>query len=390
MGTPRFVESYAGRGKVIAGMQIVTLKRAGLAIALVFLGIPLAMSVFASPQPASFRPAPPLDAAHPAVAKNDCTECHSEPRHTSVKAALTSDCTSCHSAKVALSAVTGEQPAPAELPSGKKRFPDEKTIVKSIDTSRLSVTSGMSVPLYYDRTRIGAAPNKMVLIPAGNFIMGTDIRFPDEGPQHTVYLKAFYIDKYEVTNLQYKKFIDATHRRSPLNFVNRTYPEGKADHPVTFVSWYDAQAYCKWAGKRLPTEAEREKAARGTDGRMFPWGNEFDVNAANTPIRWNVLHMEGDTTPVEAFKSGVSPYGVYDMSGNVWEWTSSWYKPYPGNTHITENYGEKYKVLKGGSWFDCSFYRCGVSAPVFNRSFFLRTTKNKSFGFRCAKDADKK
>ena len=90
--------------------------------------------------------------------------------------------------------------------------------------------------------------------------------------------------------------------------------------------------------------------------------------------------------PVGSFKSGVSHYGLYDMSGNVWEWTASDYEPYPGNKRINENYNEDYKTLKGGSWWDCTFYKCGISAPVYNRSFFLKTTKNESFGFRCAKD----
>jgi formylglycine-generating enzyme required for sulfatase activity len=367
-------------------MQSVIFKRTAVAVGLGCAGFFLAVTLMAAQHGAGAPAHVNLSPRHPPV-KNDCVECHSDPKHTSVKVALTAECTSCHSAKVALSAVE-QTPAPAGTTS-LKRFPDEKAIERSIDPNSLTVTSGMDVAMYYDKSRIGAAPNPMVLIPAGPFIMGTNIRFPDEGPQHTVTLKAFYMDKYEVTNLQYKKFIDATHRRSPDHFVNRTYPEGKADHPVTYVNWYDAKAYCEWAGKRLPTDQEWEKAARGTDGRMFPWGNEFNVNNANTPLRWNVLHTDGDTTPVGAFEGGVSPYGLYDMSGNVWEWTSSWYEPYPGNTHVTENYGEKYKVLKGGSWWDCSFYRCGISAPVFNRSFFLRTTKNKSFGFRCAKDADR-
>ncbi|MDH5693785.1 MAG: formylglycine-generating enzyme family protein [Gammaproteobacteria bacterium] len=249
------------------------------------------------------------------------------------------------------------------------------------------MTAGMQYPLYYETSRLGEDPNPMVTIPAGEFVMGTNNRLPDEGPEHKVTLPVFKIDIYEVTNLQYRKFINETRRRSPKHFRNRTFPEGKADHPVTYVSWKDADAYCKWAEKRLPTDEEWEKAARSTDGRYFPWGNEFNANYANSPHRWGNLNLEGDTSPVGSFEKGKSEYGVYDMSGNVWEWTDSWYKAYPGNTHDTENYGEKYKTLKGGSWWDCSFYQCGISAPVYNRSFFLRSTKNSSFGFRCAKDA---
>lgn len=176
-------------------------------------------------------------------------------------------------------------------------------------------------------------------------------------------------------------------RRSPPNYENRTWPEGKADHPVVFVSWMDADAYCRWTGKRLPTDEEWEKAARGEDGRRFPWGQQFAVELANTPQRWKELGREGDTLPVGSFPAGRSPYGLYDMSGNVWEWTASWHQAYPGNHSKSVSYGETYKTLKGGSWWDCSFYRCGISAPVYNRAFFLKTTRNSSFGFRCARSA---
>ncbi|MES1982072.1 MAG: formylglycine-generating enzyme family protein [Pseudomonadota bacterium] len=246
---------------------------------------------------------------------------------------------------------------------------------------------GMRYPMYSATSRIGAQPHEMVTIPAGEFIRGTNQRLPDEGPQHTANLEEFMLDRYEVTNLQYKKFIDATAHRSPDHFRNRTYPAGKADHPVTFVSWDDAVAYCAWAGKRLPTDQEWEKAARGTDGRVYPWGDEFDLENANMPLRWQALKQYGDTTPVGAFEKGVSPYGAYDMSGNVWEWTASWYEAYPGNTTPSESYGQRYKTIKGGSWFDCSIYKCGISAPVYNRAFFAQRTKNDTFGFRCAKDA---
>ena len=225
-----------------------------------------------------------------------------------------------------------------------------------------------------------SGPPGMILIPEGLFTMGSDDRWADEGPEHTVYLNGFYIDKFEVTNARYLKFARTTGRQVPLDRSGRRIPPGKDLHPVTYVTFFDANAYCHWAGRRLPTDKEWEKAARGTDGRWFPWGNDFDATKANVPQ----LKL-GDTTPVGQFPKGNSPYGVSDLSGNVWEWTSSWYKAYPGNNRPTENYGQKYRVLKGGSWIHCSGYKCGISAPNFNRSFFHPATKNSGFGFRCAR-----
>ncbi|MEK6749209.1 MAG: formylglycine-generating enzyme family protein [Pseudomonadota bacterium] len=304
----------------------------------------------------------------------DCPACHTDTQHKNVTPfPHNPDCVSCHANLVV--AQNTDQHAPVPEPTGNST------------TGSGNVYQGMQVPPYYKDSLRGADPNTMILIAAGPFTMGTDDRLPDEGPRHTVHLKSYYIDQWEVTNLQYRKFIEATHRRSPTHFAYRTFPEGKADHPVVFVSWTDADAYCHGAEKRLPTEEEWEKAARGPDGRIFPWGNEFDPLKANTPHRWGLAKKAGDTLPVGAFENGRSPYGVYDMTGNVWEWTSSWYLPHPGNTHVNENHGEKYKVLKGGSWWDCSFYKCGISAPAYNRGFFLKSTRNSSFGFRCAKDA---
>lgn len=221
----------------------------------------------------------------------------------------------------------------------------------------------------------------MVLVPAGEFTMGSNDWWPKSSPEHKKILNTFYIDKYEVTNKQYKEFVDSTGQPFPNHWENAKIPSGKENHPAVQVTWYEAEAYCKWNGKRLPTEAEWEKAARGTDKRVFPWGDKFDRDKANTP-----QHGKDDTMPVGSFKNGISPYGVHDMAGNVWEWTADWFKPYPGNTHPDENYGENYKVLRGGSFYDCTYYRCGISAPTYNKIFFQPSTKNKHFGFRCAKD----
>jgi formylglycine-generating enzyme required for sulfatase activity len=315
---------------------------------------------------------------HTVQATESCESCHAKIGLDPFKSGIAGDCKECHSSEDERDVV----------PVDEKKFIDPYADKLKIAPPP-EATAGMSVPWYYHDTRIGKDPSPMAYIPAGKFTRGTNNRLPDEGPQYTAETKAFWIDKYEVTNLQYKQFIDATNRKSPAHFRNRTYPEGKVDHPVVFVSWYDAYDYCKWAGKRLPTDIEWEKAARGSaDDRDYPWGDDFDVNKLNSPVRWKALNMEGDTTPVGSFEGGKSPYGVYDMAGNVWEWTDSWYTQYPGNKWPSENYGQLYKVLKGGSWWDCSYYQCGVSAPVFNRSYFKQNVKNSSFGFRCAKDAE--
>jgi formylglycine-generating enzyme required for sulfatase activity len=314
-----------------------------------------------------------------------CNACHEKEQVNVFNSHMAKDCQQCHTMDDKSPFIpVDDTPEKHDKPHFADPYADKLKVAPPPD-----MTAGMSVPMYYNETRIGKEPHQMVLIPAGKFIRGSDHRLPDEGPQYMAETKAFYIDKYEVTNLQYKQFIDATGRKSPNHFRNRTYPEGKVDHPVVFVSWYDAHDYCKWAGKRLPTDIEWEKAARGTkDDRDYPWGDDFDVNKVNSPVRWKSLNVEGDTTPVGSFEAGKSPFGLYDMAGNVWEWTDSWYVQYPGNNWPSENYGEQYKVLKGGSWWDCSYYQCGVSAPVFNRSYFKQGVKNSSFGFRCAKDAE--
>lgn len=221
----------------------------------------------------------------------------------------------------------------------------------------------------------------MVYIPEGEFNMGTDDRLRDEKPAHVVYVAGFYIDMFEVTNEDYKKFVDHTGYPAPDLWEEGTYPKNKAKHPVTYVSWHDANNYCKWAGKRLPGEMEWEKAARGTDSRVYPWGNEWDMYKSNNPLR-----EIGDTEPTGTYENGKSPYGLYDMSGNVWEWVDDHYYAHPGSDYVNPEFGAKYRMLKGGSYWDCSAYGCGISAPAYNRALFEPGVKGKTYGFRCAKD----
>lgn len=156
--------------------------------------------------------------------------------------------------------------------------------------------------------------NEWCYVPPGKFLCGDD--------EETVYLDAYYISRTPVTNAQYAKFVQATGHRAPEHWDGDTPPDEILDHPVTYVSWCDAQAYCEWAGVRLPTEEEWEKAARGTDGQKYPWGNE-EPTSGLCNFNMNV----GGTTPVGKYSpQGDSPYGCVDMAGNVWEWTESEYE----------------------------------------------------------------
>lgn len=254
-----------------------------------------------------------------------------------------------------------------------------------------------SEPLFVETALLQPAiEQKLVHIPAGYYIMGSPGRpaaegrgDADEGPPHEVFVGDFYIDLYETTNAHYQEYLEATGATPPLLWRRGVFPEALANHPVVYVSWYDAEAFCGWVGKRLPTEEEWEKAARGDDRRHFPWGIQFDHQKANSPQYWLAQGIDvsrGSTMPVGSFESGKSPYGLYDMAGNVYEWVNNWYLPYPGNQEPNVHYGQKNKVLRGGSWYDCLSYGCGLSAPVYNRSRFTPEIKNKGFGFRCASD----
>ncbi|MDH5526301.1 MAG: formylglycine-generating enzyme family protein [Nitrospirota bacterium] len=207
-----------------------------------------------------------------------------------------------------------------------------------------------------------ATPAGMVLVPAGPFVMGTDKTdegeasehglpytwYSDATPRRTVELPAYYIDTFEMTNAEYLQFLNGTDLpvAPPHGWNDNRPPDGTNDEPVTGLNWYEAQFACLFFGKRLPSEAEWEKAARGPDGNLFPWGNTFDASRANVATGAE----GGRKLPVGSLPAGASPYGVQDMIGNAWEWTRDWYAPYPGSTHKSENYGKRFKVIRGNSY----------------------------------------
>lgn len=240
----------------------------------------------------------------------------------------------------------------------------------------------------------------MIAVPAGDFAMGTDREQSDEQdrPAHHVHLAAYRIDKYPVTNAQYARFVAATGHRPPLDWKDGKIPDGELMHPVTMVSWFDAKSYAAWAKKRLPTEAEWEKAARGTEGRRWPWGDAMDAGRLNT------YYSVGHATDVTAYPAGASPYGVMDMAGNVSQWTEDDFLPYPGSDAPKELFqgkvavantpqdralkvvdlvpvGARYKVLRGGSWKSDPFSTSG-----YHRISQWANYASDFFGFRCAEN----
>lgn len=242
-------------------------------------------------------------------------------------------------------------------------------------TETMTPTEGVFPAVFMD-----AKGGLMVLVRQGQFVMGSEGGDPDEQPVHTVYLDAFYIDKYEVTNALYGMCVDAGICKWP-DKTTKYKDSHYSKRPVVWVSWEMAKMYCEWRGSRLPTEAEWEKAARGVDGRTFPWGEEIDRTYAN--------FMGIDTMPVGSYPKGASPYGVYDMAGNVREWVSDWY----GEAYYSISPGSnpsgppksEFRVLRGGAWFSNEM---NVRSPD-------RFTSNQSLdnfggvGIRCARGTDR-
>jgi formylglycine-generating enzyme required for sulfatase activity len=266
-----------------------------------------------------------------------------------------------------------------------------------------------------------AAPAGMVPIPGGAFTMGTDEGMPFEGPAHRVRVSPFFMDRHEVTNREFARFVKATHHRTESEkqgwsgvFDPRTkgwvsqkgadwrHPEGpssrhRAKEPVVHVSWDDAAAYCAWAGKRLPTEAEFERAARGgREGALYPWGDSYQLKGRFQTNVWQGTFPEKDRgedgfpglAPVGRFPP--NPYGLHDVSGNVWEWTADWFAHDTYGTTPQDALdpqgppsGEE-KVIRGGSWLCSDNYCTGYRAAA--RQKTPRDSGLNNLGFRCVKD----
>lgn len=247
------------------------------------------------------------------------------------------------------------------------------------------------------------AKDEMIRIPAGWFLMGSNKKvdrnaYLTEFPQHRVYVDAFDIDQYEVTVVQFLRFVLAT-GRSPLldwRYDGGNFQVTMASHPVMHVTWFDADAFCRWAGKRLPTEAEWEKAARGEDGRIYPWGNQpagltrsnFGRTGLSGPVRAREerLMLYPPIISVDKYENGVSPYGAYQMAGNVAEWVADWYdaryyKTAPERNPKGPEQGSQ-RAFRGGGWMDST-----PSVRSAQRNGADPNTKMNWLGFRCARDA---
>jgi serine/threonine protein kinase/formylglycine-generating enzyme required for sulfatase activity len=255
------------------------------------------------------------------------------------------------------------------------QLPTVPPTVESKDTPPVVSAQPSPNPLLPRVIDSGTGP--MMLVPETEFVMGTDDGVINEAPRHTVKLPAFYIDKYEVTNRLYREFCDDTGRTYPPNPSWDSHYFDKADYPVMNVSWYDARAYAVWAGKRLPTEAEWELAARGPNGNVFAWGNEFRDNAANLAGAADGYKY---TAPVGTFKLDVSQFGVVDMVGNVSEWIEDTYTFYSGNPQELPE-GERLNRVVRGAGMDFGSDYAHLSS---RRSRAPGSTA--AVGFRCAAD----
>jgi len=246
------------------------------------------------------------------------------------------------------------------------------------------------------KKEITTEPDKreMVLVPDGKFIFGSNHGEEDESPEQTLYQKGFYIDRYEVSNSDYYRYMIETNGAPPVAWKGVKYPAGEGDFPV-LVSWHQAASYAAWAKKRLPTEIEWEKAARGMKKgkkytnipEVYPWGSSFDPELCNGAPYWKKHGKKGQYSGIMSVTSFAtkdrSPFGAVNMAGNVMEWTSSWYQPYKGNFKVKGEYGTQYRVIRGGTWFSE-----GRELRVTNRKFggIPDLYRDNTAGFRCVRD----
>jgi formylglycine-generating enzyme required for sulfatase activity len=222
----------------------------------------------------------------------------------------------------------------------------------------------------------------MMLVPRGEFTMGSNTGFAHEQPVHRVALDAFYMDKYEVTVGQYTRFLEATSLDAPPDWIMMNQPAHQK-RPVVNMDWSDANLYCRWAGKRLPTESEWEKAARGTDGRIYPWGND-PLDRLHANYGKDTWSNHTALAPVGSLEAGQSPYGIYGLAGNAWEWVNDWYdKDYYEKSPSQNPDGPQQgatKVLRGGSWYS----NLGYLKSTYRFSI-KPSARDSDFGFRCSK-----
>jgi formylglycine-generating enzyme len=274
---------------------------------------------------------------------------------------------------------TGKEPASSSAPTPAK--PPAKSAPASNGVSPQKAPVIAQPPSEI----IGKDGAPMVLIPVGEFTMGSDKGDDDEEPVHRVFLDSFYLDKFEVTNGRFAKFVEAVQSEPPWGFADKETPVLRQDQPVRWVNWMEAMGYCLWAGKRLPTEAEWEKAARGSDARIYPWGNDPPT------LAHAVFGLKEGSDTVSAIGNrdkGKSPYGVHDLAGNLYEWTTDWYDEqfYRKNPAINPRGPAEgsAKVQRGGSYINGA-YRLRSSF----RTKGDPTEHDPNVGFRCALDVPK-
>ena len=246
---------------------------------------------------------------------------------------------------------------------------------------------------------------KMIHIPSGHFIFGTDKKdstaealsmgipkpwYADESPQKKIFLKGFYIDTFEVTNERYKKYVDDLGAVPPGNWKGNNFPEGKNKDPVIWVNWFDASNFCQWAQKKLPTEKQWERAAKGAEGNEYPWGNEFQYGIANLSKN---AGSKNKPVAVGSYPKSTSKEGVHDLIGNVWEWVEDDYQPYKGSKFKNEYYDSGYKVIRGHSASDIGHFPQTLyknAIKMFARSGYRQFTNpdepGPDVGFRCASE----